>query len=89
MKEMYQKSSTKMNCLILKKIFHLVSAGFSEDIENLISSIPQDFKNREFEEKIFYYRLSSFDVPYICNNVSKMLTTQENLIFYRKSSCRM
>ena len=67
-----------------EKIFHLVSAGFSEDIDDLLRSIPQHFKNREFEEKIFYYRLTSFDVPYICNNVSKMLTTQENLIFYRK-----
>ena len=67
-----------------EKIFHLVNAGFSEDIENLIRSIPQQYKNREFEEKVFYYRLTSFDVPFICNNVSKMLTTQENLIFYRK-----
>ena len=33
---------------------------------------------------MFYYRLSSFDIPYICNNVAKMLSAQENLIFYRK-----
>ena len=63
----------------LEKIFHLVSAGFSEDIENLINSIPLDLKNREFEENV-YYRLSSFDIPYICNNVAKMLSAQENLI---------
>ena len=32
----------------------------------------------------FNLRLNSFDIPYICNNVSKMLSTSEDLTFYRK-----
>ena len=36
-----------------EKIFNLVSAGFSEDIDDLLRSIPQHFKNIEFEEKYF------------------------------------
>ena len=85
MKSMERILITKINFLILKNI-SLVNAGFfSEDIENLMTSIPQQHKNRDFEEKVFYFRLTSFDVPFICNNVSKMLTTQENLILQKNS----
>ena len=68
-----------------KKIFHLVSSGFNGDLDNLITSIPQDSRNKEFEYNNFYFRLNSFDVPYVCNNVSRMLTNGENLTFFRKA----
>ena len=67
-----------------KKVFHLVNTGFNKDIDKLINSIPQDFKNDEFDKMHFNLRLNSFDIPYICNNVSKMLSTSDNLTFYRK-----
>ena len=68
----------------MKKVFHLVNTGFNKDIDKLINSIPQDFKNNEFDKMHFYLRLNSFDIPYICSNVSKMLSTSEDLTFYRK-----
>ena len=67
-----------------KKVFHLINTGFNKDIEKLISSIPQDFRNKEFDKNHFNLRLNSFDIPYVCNNISKMLGAGENLIFYRK-----
>ena len=70
-----------MNFRISKKIFHLVNTGFNNDIENLISSIPLDLRNKEFDKKYFYLRLNSFDIPHVCNNISKMLATGDNLIF--------
>ena len=34
--------------------------------------------------KNFEVRLNNFDVPYLCNNVSKMLLNKEKLTIYRK-----
>ena len=67
-----------------KKVFHLINTGFNKDIEKLISSIPKDFRNKEFDNSHFNLRLNSFDISYVCNNISQMLGAGENLTFYRK-----
>ena len=61
-----------------------MNLGFDQEIDKLINSIPQNIKSNDFNVNHFYMRLNSYDIPYVCNNVSKMLTTGDNLIFYRK-----
>ena len=68
-----------------KKIFHLVNSGFNNDIDKLIANIPLDFKQKSFDEKNFYTRLQSFDIPHVCNNISQMLSSGEDLTFFRKT----
>ena len=41
-------------------------------------------KTEDFKYKNFQIRFDNFDIPYTCNNVSKMLSNKDNIIFYRK-----
>ena len=66
------------------KIGYLVHGGFTGEITNLLNNIPKDLKTDNFETKNFEVRLNNFDVPYLCNNVSKMLVKKEKLTIYRK-----
>lgn len=66
------------------KIGYLVHGGFTGEITNLLNNIPKDLKTDNFEIKNFEVRLNNFDVPYLCNNVSKMLVKKEKLTIYRK-----
>ena len=67
-----------------KKIAYLTYTGFDQDINKLINGIPQDLKTEDFKYKNFQIRFDNFDIPYTCNNVSKMLSNKDNVIFYRK-----
>ena len=67
-----------------KKIAYLTYTGFDQDINKLINGIPQDLKTEDFKYKNFQIRFDNFDIPYTCNNVSKMLSNKDNIIFYRK-----
>ena len=66
------------------KIGYLVHGGFTDEITNLLNNIPKDLKTDNFEIINFEVRLNNFDVPYLCNNVSKMLVKKEKLTIYRK-----
>ena len=66
------------------KIGYLVHGGFTDEITNLLNNIPKDLKTDNFEIKNFEVRLNNFDIPYLCNNVSKMLVKKEKLTIYRK-----
>ncbi len=67
-----------------KKIAYLVHTGFNDDINILINSIPQDLKTNDFEMNNFQIRLNNFDIPYLCNNISKMLSIKERFTLHRK-----
>ena len=66
------------------KIGYLVQTGYSNDINHLLKSIPKDFKKDNFQINNFDIRLNNFDIPYLCNNVSKMLSLEDKLTIYRK-----
>ena len=66
------------------KIGYLVHGGFTGEITDLLNNIPKDLKTENFETKNFEVRINNFDVPYLCNNVSKMLVKEEKLTIYRK-----
>ena len=66
------------------KIGYLVHTGFTNDINYLLSSIPKDLKKDNFDINNFQVRLNNFDIPYLCKNVSKMLSRKDKLTLYRK-----
>ena len=66
------------------KIGYLVQTGFTNDINHLLKSIPKDFKKDNFQINNFEIRLNNFDIPYLCNNISKMLSLEDKLTLYRK-----
>ena len=61
----------------------MVQTGFKY-INHLLNSIPKDFKKDNFQINNFEIRLNNFDIPYLCNNVSKILSLEDKLTLYRK-----
>ena len=78
------KSSSETLPFLEKKIAYLIQTGYQEDLKNFISSIPQNLKTNNFEEKHFQIRLNNFDVVYLCSNISKMLSQGNRLTLHRK-----
>ena len=68
-----------------KKIGHLVQIGFSNDVNYLLNSIPQEIKGEDFEKGNFKTRLESYDIPFICENISELLSKGNRSIFHRKA----